>query len=82
MPTELKRRLVRETSTALHSRGESRRIIVELEAGGQVMFVRLKGSRKRFPVAYSSLYTWAVQNWVLAERRRKAAERRAKTNGN
>jgi hypothetical protein len=75
MPAKLTRRVVRETAAQVYSRGESRAVVVELEAGGSLAWLRLKGMRSKYPLTYGELYTHAVRIFVDAEKRRKAKER-------
>lgn len=77
MPVKLNRRVVRETAASVYERGELRRVIVQLEAGGSLLNVRLKGQRKCYPVTYAELFKWAVRCKVDSDKRIKAKEREA-----
>lgn len=75
MPARLNRRVVRETADGIFERGQYRRVIVELEQGGSILRLRLKGQRRSYPITYAELFRWAVKIKVLADKRAKAAER-------
>jgi hypothetical protein len=53
--TRIERRIVRET--AISDRG--RPLVIELHPGG--LIVRLKGTRKRWPISYESIHRLAVK---------------------
>lgn len=72
MPSKLTRRVIRETAGALYQKGQLRPVIVELEAGGALLRLRLKGQRTSYPLTYAELYKHAVRVEIAA----KAAERK------
>lgn len=78
MPARLNRRVVRETGDMVFERGQARRVVVELEAGGKLLWLRLGGQRRRYPVTYAELYRWAVRLKVAADKRLKQLEREAR----
>ena len=78
MAVQLNRRVVRQTSAAIRSRGADRLVIVELEQGGNLLWLRLKGQKTRYPLTYAELYIHACRIHLAAEKKRKALERAAK----
>lgn len=78
MPCKLNRRVCRETSDSIFERGQVRKVIVELEAGGSLMRLRLKGQRKHYDLTYADLFRHAVRLHVAHEKFRKAKERELK----
>ena len=70
-----KTRLVFETDDSIYGRGHSRQVVVE--ARPSYAMVRLKGTRKGYPICYAAMYHAAVRMAVEAERAVKARERKA-----
>ena len=66
-----KTRLTFETANTVRERGRSRQVVIEAQP--YVAFVRLKGTRTTFPIAWDAIYCLAARN--AAERAR--AEKRA-----
>jgi hypothetical protein len=70
-----KTRLVFDTDDSIYERGHSRQVVVE--ARPSYAMVRLKGTRKGYPICYAAMYHAAVRLAVEAERAVKARERKA-----
>lgn len=64
MPVRLNRRVVRETAERDPFNG--RVVVIELETGGHLLYVRQKGCRTKYPVTYASLFRWAAVNHARA----------------
>lgn len=71
-----KTRLVFETEDTIFERGHSRQVIVEAHPAYAV--VRLKGTRRGFPICYAAVYHAAVSQAVEEGRRIKAANRKSR----
>jgi hypothetical protein len=77
MPTQLNRKLSRETAGFLSvdrgSRG--RPIIIEIEPPDLIAF-RWKGTRRRYTANAARLMQWTIQATIDAERRERRAKRK------
>lgn len=70
-----KTKLVFETSDTVRYRGRLRQVIIE--AGEYFCFVRLKGTRARYPLSWAGAYNQAVK--IAVEKAR--GEKKARTKG-
>jgi hypothetical protein len=70
-----KTRLVFETDDAIFERGHNRQIVIEARPG--YCYLRLKGSRRRFPICYAAIFHRAVEIATDQARRDKAAKKKA-----
>jgi hypothetical protein len=68
-----KTRLVFETEDAIFERGRNRQIVIEARPG--YCYLRLKGSRRRYPICYAAIYHRAVDIASDQARRDKAAKK-------
>ena len=75
MATLLTKDVFRETRAYIRDRGKARALILGLGAG-DVVTVRLKGTRRAYVLPADHIYYQAVKVWAQAERARKAAERK------
>lgn len=71
-----KTKLSLETDSMVFERGRQREVIVEPEAG--FCTVRLKGTQRRYFVAWGSIYAMGVKIQVEKERQEKKDKRRIK----
>ena len=72
--SQRKTRLVFETDDAVFERGHNRQVVIEARPG--YCYLRLKGSRRRFPICYAAIYHHAVEMAREQARRDKAAARK------
>jgi hypothetical protein len=74
-----KSRLRLETTATVHDTGRARSVVIEWEPSqGDLITLRLAGTRRRYPVDLGRAYVRAVANAVEQERRDKKANRRAR----
>ncbi len=76
--TPLKSPVYRETQTHVRDRSKRRLLIAGLEPG-DVITVRLKGTRKAYAVSVETVYHLAARLEGERLRREKAAKRKAKS---
>jgi hypothetical protein len=80
--TGLDRAICRETNVIDTTRGGRRRLIVKLEAGGRLLRIRPKGTRRWYDIDFASIYRMAVMahaKSVLAQKKEaRAAAKKAK----
>lgn len=70
-----KTRLVFETDDFIYESGRQRQVVVE--ARPAYAMVRLKGTRRAYPICYAAVYHAAVRLQVETERAARARERKA-----
>lgn len=69
--TTLNRKVRRESSASVFSRGRSRPVVVILEPPGILLGLRLKGERRTYHLPLTWCFTEAVRRTVAAEREQK-----------
>lgn len=69
--TALTRKVRRESSASVFSRGRSRPVVVILEPPGTLLGLRLKGERKTYHLPLSWCYCEAVRRTVAVERKQR-----------
>ncbi len=74
--TTLNRKVRRESSAAIFSRGRSRPVVVILEPPGILLGLRLKGERRTYHLPLTWCFTEAVRRTVAAEREAKRKARK------
>lgn len=78
-----KSRLAFVSEDVVRYRGKLRRVVVEVEKDGYAGYVRLEGTRQRFPFSFGGLYNYSVQRFtdkeVAARKAAKKAGRNAKS---
>lgn len=75
--TTLNRNLNREVPATVRDGGRLRPIILELKPGDPCMYLRQKGTRRRYALPYESAYMQAV--WLEVDRvKREKKARRSK----
>lgn len=70
-----KSKLVFETGDVIRERGKLRAVVIEI-ASPTVAYVRLKGTRTRFPFEWSAVYHMGAKNQAIRERNEKKAARK------
>jgi hypothetical protein len=75
MPAKLNRRVARETAAGIYARAKLRPVIIELEAGGALLRLRLKGQRRTYALTYGELYRHAVRIHIAADKLAKTKAR-------
>lgn len=79
MATKRKTKLRLETGGTVRSLRENRPVIIRFNPSHpEIIELSLKGERLRLPVNTSSLYLWALDGHIMAERARKRKERKKK----
>jgi hypothetical protein len=73
--SQRKSKLTFETGDTVRERGRSREIIIEAE--NTFAYVRLKGTRTRFMIEWSAIYSAAAKLAAAQRRREKLAGKRA-----
>jgi len=76
--TTLNRTLLREVPTLIRDGGKLRAIVLELHPKDPCMYLRQKGTRKRYALPYESAYLQAVRLEVDRCRREKKARKAAR----
>jgi hypothetical protein len=71
-----KTRLAFTTEDTIRYRRALRRVVVEVDRHGMCGFVRLEGTRTRFPFSFGGLYDYAVKNAVARAKAEKAKGRK------
>jgi hypothetical protein len=69
--SQRKSKLTFETGDTMRERGRSREIIIEAE--DTFAYVRLKGTRTRFAIEWSAIYTAATKLAAAQQRRERLA---------
>lgn len=73
--SQRKTRLVFETDDAVFERGHNRQIVIEAHPG--YCYLRLKGSRRRYPICYAAIFHRAAEMAAeQAQKERWAAARK------
>ncbi|MGZ5078633.1 MAG: hypothetical protein ACXWHZ_03700 [Usitatibacter sp.] len=81
MATILKKPVTRVTQTPVRDRGSKFRQIVVTLMPGDVISLRLKGTRYGAEIAVSTIWHEAITRKAIAEKKLKAAARKAKREG-
>lgn len=79
--SQRKRGLRFETEATVRYRRSLRNVVVEVDPAGVVGFVRLAGTRTRFPFSWDGLYTYAARNAAERAIAERKAARKAKKGG-
>lgn len=79
--TGLERPITRETSTIDTTRSGRRMLIVRLEAGGKLLRIRPKGTRRWYSIDYASIYRLAVRARAMELQAEKKAAKQARVEG-
>lgn len=74
--SERKTRLTFETAATVRERGRSREVVIEAQP--YLALVRLKGTRKTFPISYTTIYETAARIEAERVRAEKKAARKAR----
>jgi hypothetical protein len=75
--SERKTRLQFTTDAEVRYRGTLRPVVIEVE-NGFTAFVRLQGTRQRYPFSWRGLHDWAAELYARGARERRQQERAAK----
>lgn len=78
--TPIRKAVFRESSATIRERGRSRAIVVGIMPG-DVLELRLKGTRRRYLLGITSAFYQAVRLHAEHEKRERAARRKAKRAG-
>lgn len=71
-----KTRLQFTTEDVIRYRRTLRRVVVEVDRHGMSGYVRLEGTRTRFPFSFGGLFDYAVKNSVARAKAEKAKGRK------
>jgi len=75
-----KSRLCFASEDCIRYRGKLRRVIVEVDKNGYTGFVRLEGTRQRYPFSFGGLYNHSVQRFTEKEMAARKAAKKAGRN--